>query len=40
MITNPSLQKILKGILYTEEEDSCAHENMAKKKKKTSQIHK
>jgi hypothetical protein len=31
-ITNPALTKILKGILHTEEEYNCNHENMGKNK--------
>jgi hypothetical protein len=30
MTTKPALQKILKGILYTEKEDKCNHESMGK----------
>jgi hypothetical protein len=30
MNTKPALQKILKGILHTEEEDQCSHENPGK----------
>jgi hypothetical protein len=29
-LAQPALQKILKGILHTEEEDKCNHENMRK----------
>jgi hypothetical protein len=30
MITKPALQKILKRIVHTEEEDKCNHEIMGK----------
>jgi hypothetical protein len=32
MTTKPALQKILKGILHTEEEDKHIHENTKKNK--------
>jgi hypothetical protein len=32
MTTKPTLQKILKGILHTEEEDKCNSENTGKNK--------
>jgi hypothetical protein len=31
MTTKPALQKILKQMLHTEEEDTCNHENIWKK---------
>jgi hypothetical protein len=32
MTTKPEMQKIPKGILHTEEQDKCNHENMGKSK--------